>query len=558
MTAAAAPAGAAGFRYGVTAGEVTDSSAFLWTRSDRAGQVILQVSRNRGFRRGVRLFPLRARAGRDNTVQRKVGRLSAGRRYHFRFVRGRARSARGTFVTAPSRAARGTVEFAWTGDTDFQPAPGQSRPFWNGGGIFRRMRAERNDFNVHLGDTMYSDTEVNANGDAPATPPALTVRQKWAKYKQNLANRNLRTLRGSGGFYSHWDDHEFINDFSPRESTFDPSEEQPNINLNGGVLYRRGVQAFRDYAPVTYSRRAGIYRSFRWGANLEVFFLDQRSFRDAKADEGGICDNPQTGSPDVAPTAPQRNSQPVRRRLPAERPSQPVSPACLAAIRNPNRDFLGDSQYSRFTRAINRSTARFKVIMNEMPIQQYYVLPYDRWEGYEAERQRLLTFLRANVKNTIFLTTDVHATLVNDARFQTLEDGGVRNSGIFDFTVGSAATKNFGQEIDDTLNSPGAGNLARDGFFKPQPPDGVGMRCSVVDQFAYGQVRVTRNTLTVTPKGINGRRLSDCAPLHAALSAVGLSPPSGSPTAPPGAAPARRPARRSRFATGRACRGRAA
>ena len=28
--------------------------------------------------------------------------------------------------------------------------------------------------------------------------------------------------------------------------------------------------------------------------------------------------------------------------------------------------------------------------MNEMPIQQYYVLPYDRWEGYEAERQRVL------------------------------------------------------------------------------------------------------------------------------------------------------------------------
>ena len=34
------------------------------------------------------------------------------------------------------------------------------------------------------------------------------------------------------------------------------------------------------------------------------------------------------------------------------------------------------------------STARFKVIMNELPIQQYYVLPYDRWEGFEAERQQ--------------------------------------------------------------------------------------------------------------------------------------------------------------------------
>ena len=25
--------------------------------------------------------------------------------------------------------------------------------------------------------------------------------------------------------------------------------------------------------------------------------------------------------------------------------------------------------------------------MNELPIQQFYANPYDRWEGYEAERQ---------------------------------------------------------------------------------------------------------------------------------------------------------------------------
>ena len=44
---------------------------------------------------------------------------------------------------------------------------------------------------------------------------------------------------------------------------------------------RRGVKAFTDYSPVTYSRARGIYRSVRWGRNLELFFLDARSFRDA-------------------------------------------------------------------------------------------------------------------------------------------------------------------------------------------------------------------------------------------------------------------------------------
>jgi alkaline phosphatase D len=212
-----------------------------------------------------------------------------------------------------------------------------------------------------------------------------------------------------------------VNDFSPAESTF-----SNDVNIDGRTLYNRGARAFTDYGPVGFSRARGLYRSFRWGRNVELFFLDQRSFRDAKADEGGVCNNPQTGQPDLAPTGPPA----TRNVFAVVAPSlaQPVSQACLDAIRDPGRDYLGDAQFKRFTRAIDRSKARFKVIMNETPIQQYYILPYDRWEGYEAERRRLLTFLSKNVKNVVFLSTDVHATLVNDARFQTLEAGGPKKA----------------------------------------------------------------------------------------------------------------------------------
>ena len=453
----AAPAGAAGFRYGVTAGEVTSSSAIVWTRSDRQGEVVAQISRDRRFRRGVRECERRARGSADNTVQCRFRNLTPGRRYYFRWCRGRARSARGTFVTAPRSSSRGAVEFAWTGDTDFTRRPGQSRPFWNNGTIFRRMRAERNHFNIHLGDTMYSDTEVPLRDDGsevPVTPTALTVAAKRAKYRLNLGNRHLRALRGEAGFYSHWDDHEFVNDFSPQENTFDPSQAAPNVTMDGRLLYRRGVQAFREYAPVTYSRSRGIYRTFRWGNNVELFFLDQRSFRDAKADEGGVCNNPQTGRPDFAPAAPQNIRTTFGAVFPQSGLSQPVPPACLAALRDPNRDYLGDSQYRRFTNAIRRSRARFKIIMNEMPIQQTYITPYDNWEGYEAERQRLLTYLRDNVKNVIFLTTDVHSTLVNDARLRTLEPGGPQNSGIFDFTTGSASTASYARRAQRHAQEP--------------------------------------------------------------------------------------------------------
>jgi alkaline phosphatase D len=359
------------------------------------------------------------------------------------------------------------------------------------------MKSERNAFNVMLGDTIYSDSEVPGRLD----PIALSVKQKWAKYKINLGNRSLRALRGSTGFYSQWDDHEFVNDFSPAENSFDNG-----VNVNGHTLYRRGSKAFRDYAPVHWTKRDGLYRKFRWGKNLEVFFLDERSFRSANADEGGVCNNPQTGSPDLAPTAPQT----TRTLFSAVTPSlaAPVSQACLDRINSPDRTFLGKRQLSRFMRDVKRSTARFKVIMNEMPIQQYYILPYDRWEGFEAERRQILRSLQS-VNNVIFLTTDVHATLINDARFKTLEQGGPENSGIFDVTVGPVATANFGLEIDGTTGQQGSAALVDAAFLTPPAPGGVGMQCSVLDKFSYGQVTVTKSRLTVTPKDIDGNQIAD-------------------------------------------------
>jgi hypothetical protein len=184
-----------------------------------------------------------------------------------------------------------------------------------------------------------------------------------------------------------------------------------------------------------------------------------------------------------------------------------VSQACLDTINDPNRAMLGDRQEKRFLHDIHHSSARFKVVMNEVPIQQFYANPYDRWEGYAGDRQRVLNGLQG-VKNVVFLTTDVHATLVNDARFKTLEPGGPQNSGILEATVGPAATASFAKEIDGTVGIPGAANLVDNLFFEPQPPSGLGMRCSGIDQFSYGEVAVSSTELTIAPKDINGNPLT--------------------------------------------------
>jgi len=481
------------FTLGVAAGEITPTTALLWGRAT-PGAVRVDVSRDRAFRRLVLRRPALADGRRDGTIHVRVPGLRPGTRYFYRFRRGRWTSAVGRFQTAPQPARYASVRFAVTGDADATRAPGSSKPYFNRFEVYARMAVEHNAFDVNLGDTIYSDSDV------AGAPPALTVDAKRAKYRLNLSLAALRRLRAAAGVYNQWDDHEFVNDFS-RAS-------------DGASVYGAGVQAFTDYMPVTYSAADGLYRTFRWGHNLELFFLDERSFRSAKASVGGLCNN--GGSTDLMPTAPAF----VRAAFAAFMPAlgRPAPAACLARIRDPARTMLGARQYARFTNAIAHANVTFKVIVNEVPIQQMYALPYDRWEGYDAERQKLLRFLHDHVPGAVFLTTDAHGNLVNDVRFRTLEAGGPVNSGITEVVTGPVATTTFAKEIDKRLGSAGAGMVLASLFFKQPPPRGVGMRCVAPDVYSYAEVSVTTSRLTVELKDAGGRRVVDvggrpCAPV---------------------------------------------
>jgi alkaline phosphatase D len=501
-----ATASAKGFSAGVASAEVSTASALVWTRADKPGKLSLELAKSRRFAAPVVRRRLRAAKGTDETVQVKVRGLAPGKRYYYRFVRGSAHSDRGTFRTAPRPSSRKAVRFAWTGDADPVIKPGTNRLLHAPFPVFARMRRERNDFNINLGDTIYSDTDSAYDRTDPL---AISVAQKRKKYRTLLRAATFRRLRASGAMFNHWDDHEFLNDFAIGQTQYPTrqgtAEGQPGriVTVDGHKLYRDGVKAFREYMPVRYSKADGIYRSVRYGRNLELFFLDERSFRSAGADDGHVCDNPAgSGQRDLAPTAPQRTRALFAFLIPAL--ASPPPPACVARINDPSRTYLGKRQLARFTGAIKRSKATFKVIVNELPIQQFYADPYDRWEGYEPERQKVISFLQKNVKNAVFLATDVHANLVNDVRLKTLEDGGPVNSGILEVTTGPSGTDTFKSDLNDEAGNPQAGDLVNSAFFTRQPPDGPGITCSQLDTFSYGQVKVTGKQLTIALKDLKG------------------------------------------------------
>ena len=185
---ALAPAAEAtpGFRYGVAAGEMTSTSALLWTRSNELGRVRLFVWP--APRKGMPFvqITLRPSNGHDRVVQRRVHGLKPGTRYTYLFSTPYKRSemaSGGTFWTAPAPRSGATVRFAISGDADGARNPATGKPAYNLFQVYGRMAAERNHFNINLGDTIYSDSEVGG------VPPALTIPAKWAKYKENLGLR---------------------------------------------------------------------------------------------------------------------------------------------------------------------------------------------------------------------------------------------------------------------------------------------------------------------------------------------------------------------------------
>ena len=422
---------------------------------------------------------MRATPADDLTVQRTVTGLRPGTEYRYRFSHGGLASPIGYVRTAPAANDSATARFAISGDAD-ATRDSSGKLGFNGFETYGAMARGRNDFNVNFGDTIYSDSGV---GGAPV---ARTVAQKWAKYRLGLSLAPLRRLRAAAGLYSGWDDHEFVNDYSRAE--------------HGDAIYRAGVKAFLDYTPASYDARLGDYRSFRWGKNLELFLLDGRSFRSAKAT--AACNG------DIAPTAPAAVRQGFALLAPAL--AKPVPQSCLDAIASPQRTLLGAAQLAAFTRAVQSSTATFKVVVNPEPLLQLYALPYDRWEGYAAERARVLEVLR-RVKNVVVLTTDTHAHLIGEIRTDTFAAGGPVGTGIWEVVTGPVATNTYAREIDSFLGAPGFGAVVTGAFFKPAPPRGLGLRCAQTDQYGYAQVTVTSRTLTVRPRTASGGVVLDAS-----------------------------------------------
>jgi alkaline phosphatase D len=238
-----------GLSLGYVVGDVTPDGAMVWLRAEPESKVFLQYGKDPSLGDLSSIGPFSVKKEADNTALIRLENLAPATTYYYRATAADKQPGYvAHFVTAPKPENAAIVSFCFSGDTreSYQPFT-----------VMDAIRAQRPDFFLHLGDTIYADRGGSAH----------RLREFWAKYRANRADAWSQICLAETSIYVIWDDHEVEDDYLP-----------------GNPLASIGRRAFLDYWPVRRhpDEPERIYRSFRWGQALELFLLDVRQYRDRK------------------------------------------------------------------------------------------------------------------------------------------------------------------------------------------------------------------------------------------------------------------------------------
>lgn len=382
------------FTDGVSSGDPHTDSITLWTRLDDvsgAGKVRLEVASDQDFRQVVASQTITTGDYNNHMVKARVGSLNPHERYFYRFETNNQHSDVGRFQTALPADSNEPVRFALF---SCQLYP---HGYFNAHAV---MAQEDLDFVLCLGDYIYAETYFDRKPGMirkDTVGEAKTLAQYRKKYSLYHSDPNLQKMRRNFAMITTWDDHEVVNNYTGKEK---------------GTARRKraGYQAFFENMPI-YSvggERNRIYRSFQFGKNVELIVADQRQYR-----EDQPCDDA-------------------------------VAPPCKT-IGDP-RAFLGAKQQKFVQERLKNTPATWKLIGNEVMIMPVNLTAsklqgtFDAWNGYPAEREELLGFIKSNaIQNVAFLTGDIHSFVAGDV--QTADGTTVAT----EFVGGSISSITFAQ-----------------------------------------------------------------------------------------------------------------
>ncbi|MGX1370701.1 alkaline phosphatase D [Streptomyces canus] len=439
--AAAWPAGAVeapAFLHGVASGDPLPDGILLWTRVTPTAEAVPGsglgpdtevgwiVAADKAFTNVVAKGSVTATAASDHTVKADVRGLAPATDYWFRFSAGGTDSPAARTRTAPAAdAAVANLRFGVVSCANWEA------------GYFSSYRhlAARGDLDawLHLGDYIYEygtgqygtrDTVVRQHAPAHEILTLADYRIRHGRYK---TDPDLQALHAVAPVVAIWDDHEFAND------AWSGGAENHTEGAEGAWTARQAAakQAYFEWMPVRTATAGTTYRRLRFGKLADLSLLDLRSFRSQQVSVGN------------------------------------------GSVDDPDRTITGRAQLDWLKAGLKSSDTTWRLVGNSVMISPFAIgslsadllkplaellglpkeglaLNTDQWDGYTDDRRELLAHLRSNaIRNTVFLTGDIHMAWANDVPV---------NAGTYPLSASAATefvvTSVSSDNLDDILKVP--------------------------------------------------------------------------------------------------------
>ncbi len=392
------------FYHGVASGDPLDDAVILWTRvtddtlTVDSVQVNWRIATDTNMTNIVTSGMGYAKASADWTYKVDATGLSANTWYYYDFEALGEQSIIGRTKTAP------------VGDIDSLRFGVVSCSSFEHGyfGAYRHLM-NRNDIDciLHLGDYIY-EYEVggytnNISGrEYEPTNEIITLEDYRIRHSHYKLDEDLRTLHQQYPFIVVWDDHESANDsYKDGAENHDPGSEGPWLDRLGA-----SGQAYHEWLPIRSPQPGDIqiYRSFEFGDLINLPMIDTRI--EGRDEQGGAAEADDT-----------------------------------------TRSLLGAVQYDWLTNNLDNSPQQWNIIGNQVmmaPLEAFGTpVNYDQWDGYNYERNRLLSFVNDSVDNFIVLTGDIHTSWVNDIPSSGYDASMCIGSSGVEFVVTSVTSPGF-------------------------------------------------------------------------------------------------------------------
>ena len=410
------------FLHSVASGDPLPDSVILWTRvtpnrdslpgSGLGPDVTVRwdIATDTGFGDIVGTGTAVATAEHDHTVHIDVTGLAPDSIYYYRFIvldgehRG-ATSPIGRTKTAPAYdSSPNSITFATASCANWEC------------GYFSAYRdmAQRGssgelDLVVFLGDYIYEYATGEYAGKSGISRPhhpqweITTLEDYRIRYGTYRTDPFLQAAHASTPWVVTWDDHETAN------NSYATGAENHTDNPAEGIWGTRrdnAQRAYFEWLPVRVtmdSPEKHIYRSFQYGDLMELTMMDLRSYRDAETDAANFA--------------------------------------------NPERTMLGSEQFRWLKNVLETSSAEWNVLGNSVMLSPMKIFTIegnreanralnfvdqrttgmavnsDQWDGYAADRDRLLELLSKTTSKTFVVTGDIHSEWANSVIWDDKEIG---------------------------------------------------------------------------------------------------------------------------------------